>query len=67
MSNPSIAFRGPAFRETPVEEPFTSLPSAASRGVQTPAKLKLAGAGLFGLAFVIYVLRLDRVAGLFSR
>lgn len=65
MSNPSIAFRGPAFRDTPVEKPFTSPPSAIRREARTPAKLKLAGGGLFGLALAIYLLRLDRVAGLF--
>jgi hypothetical protein len=65
MSNPSIAFRGHTFRDTPVEKQFTSPPSAARRGAQTPAKLKLAGVGLFSLALAIYILRLDRVAGLF--
>lgn len=65
MSNPSIAFRRHAFRDTPIEEQFTSSSSAERREAPTPAKLKLAGAGLFGLAFLVYVLRLDRVAGLF--
>lgn len=64
MSNPTIVFRGPVFRDTPVEKrPAISVP--ARNEAHSSTQLKLAGVALFVLALSVYVLRLDRVAGLF--
>lgn len=64
MSNPTIAFHDHAFRDTPVEKP-PAISVSIHDEARLSAKLKLAGAALFVLALLIYVLRLDRVAGLF--
>src|SRR5437868_2377050 len=64
MSNPTIAFHGQAFRNTPVEK-HSAISAPVRDETRSSAKLKLAGVALFVLALSIYVLRLDRVAGLF--